>query len=99
MAQNSKPPSLVERHCRNMRWARNNICWAIAIKAEIEGRPLQAIGDVEAAQAQAFEIASLLWLEAGEDSESDLPPSSARFNFIRKVTDWCENEIGYTPAL
>ena len=99
MKQVSNLQSFGERHSLHMRWARNSICWALAIKAEMEGRPLEAIEDAEAAHAQAFEIASQLWIEAMEDLGPDLTPSSADCAFTRKVTDWCASETGYAPAM
>jgi hypothetical protein len=68
-------------------WGRQTIAYALSIRAQDDGQPLETPAQVQHAQKATDKVTAELWDEARKDCKL---PGQLMIRFTRAVLDWVE---------
>ena len=83
-----------EARIRTANWGRQTIAFAISLRAEDDGQPLNDPRQVHHASSAMDRVAAELWDEAARECAAR---SEIVMRFARKVLDWVEDHRGKKP--
>jgi len=74
-------------------WGRQTIAFAMSLRAERVGNPIDGTNRVAAASKEANSLAQELWESAFKECSQPVQPSEMTMKFTAKVFDWVVDHL------